>query len=160
MEALNWVCFILMPLCYAYLVIFGVRDTIIEKLTNLYIYTDPSFANRSKYTRGDWDSLNHAGFIRKTPIIFALMKKGILIIGIPFMSSLFSIFLFGIIPVNSNEESLTNISLMVLTVVLYYIFAILVIVYHRLSFENYKEKATMEKNLWEAKSILTNSIKK
>lgn len=156
METFNWICFVLMPLCYAYLVIFGVRDTIIYKLTNLYIYTDPSFANRSKYTRGDWDSLNHMRFIRKTPILFALMKEGILILTIPFMASLFSVFLFGILPVNSPEESDINLKILILTIGIYYIFAVLVIIYHKLSFYSYKEKAMMEKNLWEAKSIIAN----
>ncbi len=154
MNTLVIVAFIASAICYIYLVIFGIRDTIIEKLTNLYIYTDPHFANRSKHTRNDWDSLNYGTFINKRPIIFALLVNAFFILGLPFFAAIFSAILFGKVPVSSEIESLANVQIMVTTIAWYYLFAVIGVFYHIFSFKKYKNKASEDKSYWEAKSIL------
>jgi hypothetical protein len=147
--------FILFPVVYIYLAIFDVRYNIIEKLTKFYVYSDPSFGNGNKYTRYHWEALNYSKFIRKRPVFLAMLKEMAFLVGIPVFAGLFAIFIFGIMPAKSPEESHINMLLMANTTAGYYAFAIIVFIYHRTCFRKYKDKAAMEKNLWEAKSILS-----
>jgi hypothetical protein len=154
MNALILFCFIATAFCYFYFVIFEVRNTIIEKLTNYYIYSDHNFAKKSKRTTNDWDSLDHGNFFKKWPLIFVLLMKSYLIIGVPFFAALFAVFIFGKVPINSDIESNINIQIMINTIVCYYLFAFIGIIYHVFSLKKYKEKASENKSYWEAKSIL------
>jgi len=141
---------------YLYMVIFDVRNTLIDKLTNLAIYNDAGFRNRKKYIKEDWDLLKYRGFLRKRPIIFAMFaKEGILLLIMPFIAGLFGIMAFGHVPGHSLKDADLNAEVGLIIAGSYYFFAIAGCIFHAIYYKKYKDKAMMEKLRLEGRSIIS-----
>ncbi|MCC7436538.1 hypothetical protein IT402_01530 [Candidatus Nomurabacteria bacterium] len=131
------------------------KSFLIKKIKNILIYEDKTFTNRDQVIRGDWDSLLYGKLIKKFPLLFALIKRGRLVMFIctPIMIGVSSIMIFGVAPAVTSEDGYKNLKVLVITLVTCYIFSVITLMVHAFLLKQYKAKAVLDKALAETKQL-------